>query len=325
MPVRCAIPLLFGLLAAASPAFGAGGVLEINHTCATLAGCFPGDTAGYPVTIASLGSYRLTSNLVVPDENTGGILVQADDVAIDLAGFAIVRADCVPAAAACARTDGSGIGIFAEPLIRGTTVRNGTIVGMGSASLLLGDRANVANLVLRRNAFGVLVRRGSRVQRCVLEDSDGISAFAGSLLTENVVSGARGSGLVGGGGSVISRNSVSRNGLYGILEAGGGSVHFGNTSYQNGDSGFLGALYSTLADNTTYGNGTDALRLSRSGIQARWSLVVGNTMTDNVQHGLESDGAGYRENVINGNAAGNVTGVAIDLGANSCNGTASCP
>jgi hypothetical protein len=325
MPVRCAIPLLFGLLAAASPAFGAGGVLEINHTCATLAGCFPGDTAGYPVTIASLGSYRLTSNLVVPDENTGGILVQADDVAIDLAGFAIVRADCVPAAAACARTDGSGIGIFAEPLIRGTTVRNGTIVGMGSASLFLGDQANVANLVLRRNAFGVLVRRGSRVQRCVLEDSDGISAFAGSLLTENVVSGARGSGLVGGGGSVISRNSVSRNGLYGILEAGGGSVHFGNTSYQNGDSGFLGALYSTLADNTTYGNGTDALRLSRSGIQARWSLVVGNTMTDNVQHGLESDGAGYRENVINGNAAGTVNGVAIDLGGNSCDGTATCP
>jgi hypothetical protein len=99
MPVRTAILLLLGLLAAASPAFGAGGVLEINHTCATLAGCFAGDTAGYPVTIASLGSYRLTSNLVVPDVDTHGIRVQADDVAIDLAGFAIVRADCVPAPA----------------------------------------------------------------------------------------------------------------------------------------------------------------------------------------------------------------------------------
>jgi hypothetical protein len=48
-------------------------------------------------------------------------------------------------------------------------------------------------------------------------------------------------------------------------------------------------------------------------------------MTDNAQYGLDSFGAAYRENVINGNAAGTVTGVAIDLGANSCNGAASCP
>ncbi len=333
LPVRTAIPLLFGLLAAASPAFGAGGVLEINHTCATLAGCFPGDTAGYPVTIASLGSYRLTSNLVVPDVDTRGILVRADDVAIDLAGFAIVRADCVPAATACAITNGSGIGIFAEAGMsvryRGTTVRNGTIVGMGSFALFLGDRANVANLALRRNSFGVIVGRGSRVQRCVVEDSGGIAAGPGSLLTENVVSGANGAGLFVFAGSVISRNSVSQNGSQGISQASGGSVYFGNTSYQNSGSGLgggsVGVIYSTLADNTTYGNGTDALQLLRSGIVARRSLVVGNTMTDNAQYGLESDGATYRENVINGNAAGTVNGVAIDLGANSCNGTVTCP
>jgi hypothetical protein len=331
--------LLAAALLVVLPSVGlaANGVLEINHTCATLAGCFPGDTAGYPVTIASLGSYRLTSNLVVPDVDTDGILVQADDVAIDLAGFAIVRADCVPAAAACARTFGGGIGIFAEALMlgryRGTTVRNGTIVGMGSFSLLLGDRANVANLALRRNSRGVFVLRGSTVQRCVVEDSGSIAAGSGSLLTENVVSGANGSGvpaangsgLIVGGGSVISRNSVSQNGLHGILQGTGGSVYFGNTSYQNDSSGFGGALYSTLADNTTYGNGTDALPTFRSGIQARRSLVVGNTMTDNVQYGLESDGAAYRENVINGNPVGTVTGVAIDLGGNSCNGTSTCP
>jgi len=210
---------------------------------------------------------------------------------------------------------------------RGTTVRNGTIVGMGSFALFLGDRANVANLALRRNSFGVIVGRGSRVQRCVVEDSGGIAAGPGSLLTENVVSGANGAGLFVFAGSVISRNSVSQTGSQGISQAccGGGSVHFGNTSYQNGSSGLAGGIYSTLADNTTYGNGTDALQLLRSGIVAGRSLVVGNTMTDNAEHGLLSGGAAYRENVINGNAAGNVTGVAIDLGANSCNGTASCP
>jgi hypothetical protein len=162
----------------------------------------------------------------------------------------------------------------------------------------------------------------------VVEDSGGIHVGQGSLLTESVVSGANGFGLLVFSGSVISRNSVSQNGSQGISQASGGSVYFGNTSYQNGGSGLgvriVGVPYSILANNTTYGNGTDALQLFRSGIVARRSLVVGNTMTDNAEHGLESDGAAYRENVINGNAA-TVTGVAIDLGANSCNGTATCP
>ena len=38
------------------------GQLEINDACA-LAGCFAGDTAGYPVAITTPGSYRLTGNL----------------------------------------------------------------------------------------------------------------------------------------------------------------------------------------------------------------------------------------------------------------------
>jgi hypothetical protein len=65
--------LAFLLAAAvASRALASDGVLEINHSCATAAGgCFPGDTAGYPVQITQPGSYRLTSNLAVPASTNG--------------------------------------------------------------------------------------------------------------------------------------------------------------------------------------------------------------------------------------------------------------
>ncbi len=55
-----------------SPALAVDGVLEINQACAD-SGCFSGDGAGFPVIISAAGSYRLTSNLVVPNENTDGI------------------------------------------------------------------------------------------------------------------------------------------------------------------------------------------------------------------------------------------------------------
>ena len=51
------------LLAFAVPALAVDGVLEINQACAVNTGCSTGDTAGFPVTISTSGSYRLTSNL----------------------------------------------------------------------------------------------------------------------------------------------------------------------------------------------------------------------------------------------------------------------
>ena len=65
--------MLLLLFALATPALASDGVLEINQTCAVQTGCFPGDTAGFPVKITASGSYRLTGNLVVPDAFTSGI------------------------------------------------------------------------------------------------------------------------------------------------------------------------------------------------------------------------------------------------------------
>ena len=80
--ISCALVLI------SRAAFAVDGVLEINHTCATQTGCFPGDAAGYPVTIAQTGSYRVTSNLTSPIDK-GAITISAHSVTLDLGGFVV--------------------------------------------------------------------------------------------------------------------------------------------------------------------------------------------------------------------------------------------
>ena len=94
----CVLSLLW-----VTPAFAVDGVLEINQACAVNTGCFDEDAAGYPVTISPGvgGSFRLTSNLIVPDENTDGILVNTPSISIDLNGFEIVRSGCEGATTDC--------------------------------------------------------------------------------------------------------------------------------------------------------------------------------------------------------------------------------
>ena len=72
-----AIPVFVVVVLSSVTSLHAGeGVLEINQACAVNTGCFPGDTALFPVIIQGAmapGSYILTSNLVVPDPNTTAV------------------------------------------------------------------------------------------------------------------------------------------------------------------------------------------------------------------------------------------------------------
>ena len=65
------------LLLCAAPTLAVDGVREINAVCAVNTGCFGGDTAGYPVTITTAGSYRLTGNLTFTDA-TGRDIVSGE-------------------------------------------------------------------------------------------------------------------------------------------------------------------------------------------------------------------------------------------------------
>ena len=147
------LALAIGVLGSAR-AHATQGAQEINQTCATLTGCFDGDTAGWPVTIdASSGtSFVLTSELVVPNSNTGAISIDftASGVTLDLNGFEItnvacLHGDCVPPEGA------TGVGIFADPTEspRGIVVRDGIVAGLGSHGIQLGEQAHVLDMRVR--------------------------------------------------------------------------------------------------------------------------------------------------------------------------------
>ena len=119
--------------------------------------------------ISASGSYRLTSNLVVPNENTDGIQVTAHSVSIDLNGFEIRGpVTCSGSPLTCTPSSGTGSGVETYTnTIRGVAVRNGSITGMGNYGVWLGEQAEVRDLRLRHNRSG------------------GVSASSGSTISGN--------------------------------------------------------------------------------------------------------------------------------------------
>ena len=285
-----------------SPALASDGVVEINETCAVQTGCFSGDFAGYPVTIDGTAgrSYQLTSNLVVPNETTDGVQISTSDVSLDLNHFTILRAPCVDATSNCAPTAGFSIGIevTTSSTSSGTAVHNGSIIGMGSG-VFLGAQSEVRNLRVRWSRFtGIRVREGSTVSgnAAYQNGGNGISTEVGSTVTGNTAYQNDSDGIDAESGSTVTGNTVYGNGTDGI-EVGFGSTVTGNSASQNGGAGI-----SSLDGST----------------------IQRNTVRDNTGFGLNlGSGTAYRENVITDNTAGTVSG-GVNMGSNSCNGTATC-
>src|SRR5207248_9135104 len=124
------------LAAIACPAYAVDGVVLINQSNALAGNVTPGDAPGFPVTISVSGSYRLSSNLTVPDANTTAIQITADDVTIDLNGLSIIRPTvCSGGPVTFCSPTGSGIGV--DSLNSDITVLNGNGRGMGRKGINL--------------------------------------------------------------------------------------------------------------------------------------------------------------------------------------------
>lgn len=205
-------------------AVAADGVLEINQTCAVNTGCFPGDTAGFPVTIQpSAGrSFRLTSDLGPLAPNQSGIVVSTNNAILDLAGFRIYGATtCSPVPVTCSPL-GTGIGVLGGSDL---VVKDGTIQGMGADGVRLDYSSSAINLHLFHNG-GDGVEFGSdgigTSNHSTSNGVDGIRCAEGCILTGNSVVANGAIGIEGGEGGVIRDNSVRGNGGIGISGAAGG-------------------------------------------------------------------------------------------------------
>jgi len=214
-------------------ALGSDGQLEINQACAETGGCFAGDGSGFPVTISAPGSYILTSNLQVSNENTTAIDLtdDADGTTIDLNGFRIQGVtSCSPINDTCVPT-GTGVGINASSGTVEVRVVNGTVSGMGSHGILLQNRDLVKDVVAINNGgVGIEVGPRSSVIDCqaILNGGSGIvidentssgqfgnageSLLSGNLATQNSITDQAGLDIEGsrsGGGNVCGDNSCS--------------------------------------------------------------------------------------------------------------------
>ena len=143
--MRTMAMLLMLLATLATPAFATDGVLEIDQACAMQTGCFAGDTAGFPVTIAASGSYRLTSNLVVASTTANGITMSVNNVAVDLNGFSVTGPG-----------SGTGIGIQGFGTRFGYTVRNGFVRAMGGTGIELGRESQVRDVTTAEDRKSVV-------------------------------------------------------------------------------------------------------------------------------------------------------------------------
>lgn len=212
--------LILLLLTLATPALAVDGVLEINQACAVLTGCFQGDAAGFPVTISSPGSYRLTSNLTQiieegQSQDANFIDISTSGVSLDLGGFEI-SCSIFFSVSSCT---GAGNGIYASgSTIERITVEHGSIVGVPGMAVRVESQSLVRDVAVS----GGLV---------------GISVSDDSLVIGNRVRGVGSYGITTGARSVVSNNAVSGS-IYG-LQVGSYSSVSGNTVYGSNSYGMI--------------------------------------------------------------------------------------
>ncbi len=255
-------------LAALCPGvYAVEGVDLIDQKAALAGRVTPGDTPGFPVTISQPGSYRLTSNLVVPDAATTAVQITANDVTLDLNGFSIIGPNtCTPNPVRCTYS-GGGIGVAAvgpQGVVSPANVRlmNGTVRGMGGHGVrMMGD--------------GTVVERVNSVSN----GGPGIVVGAGMVIDSVAQLNGSGAALVG----LIVRGSISANNVFGIFVRPGG-VATGNSVYSNAAGG-LSVNNATASNNTANNNGDYGIDGVCPG------ALIGNTANGNGSVNIRTNGA----------------------------------
>lgn len=227
----------------------------------------PGDAANLFV-VREPGSYYLSANLVGTD-GRNGISIHADDVTVDLNGFALLGGGA-----------GSAHAIDLPARRTGLCIHDGTIRGWAgggveaTAGSLLAERLQLSNNI---GAIGLAAGNGSLVRGCVatgngtgfwLADRTHISDC---IATENSGIGIQATSYV-----MVFDCTASRNTLGGITVDNGCSViRCSATLHLPDGTGIKAGEGCTVADCTCAGNGFEGIVVG-AGSAVRGCTAVGN-------------------------------------------------
>lgn len=200
------------LITASSSAFAVDGVILIDQAKALAGNVTPGDAPGFPVTLSKPGSYKLSSNLIVPSNVTTGILSTPSNVQLDLNGFSVIG----PGTCSKVSNTVTCLNMYFQNGIdinQDSIVMNGTVAGFGNYGLAASINSKVVNIKAAHNGAGIYATGLVEVRESTayLNQTDGIVA--------GVISdcGAYNNGGSGLNSSLIVENSKSINNVgYGI-------------------------------------------------------------------------------------------------------------
>lgn len=214
------------------------------------------NTSLLPIVISRSGTYRLKSDLVATNPNDVVLRIDADDVTIDLNGFAI-RGPAVCTGTGinveCTGT-GGGVGISSEAggaRPRAVRVMNGSIRGLGGNGIEGSAMWHIENVRLVSNgASGAeLDGQGQIVAVTAFgNNGDGIGSY-GVQVKDSDASGNLSSGIEVTD-ATVTNCVVSSNGNSGI-SAFGAVVANGNVALANGSQGIEALAGSVVAVNNS--------------------------------------------------------------------------
>jgi hypothetical protein len=241
-----------------------------------------------PYTISAPGSYYLTANLTAAGSG-GGITISADNVTLDLNGFALsgggsgsVTGINVPSAQKNILIRNGTVRGWTNGGINASNATNSTIQGMrvsnnsasstffNVAGLSIGTGSTVKDCLVANNVFshGISVGSASSVNGCVARGNSsgvGIRAVDNCFLVGNV-SDSNGTGIAVGSGNRIESNSCTFNASPGIQIPNGAtnnlvihnSARGNNPNYNLASGNRYGAIVNLTPSNSGSANGDAA-------------------------------------------------------------------
>jgi hypothetical protein len=321
-PIRAACFFAAVLLAGGDALAGAG-VVEINDARALAGGITTSDVAGYPVTLGTPGSYRLTGPLSVTDANQSAIEIASHDVTLDLNGFVISGPVSCTGSGLGVTCTGSGTGVGITGSSReGIVIGNGTITGFGSGGIDLVpvESCRLARLnVVANRGNGIRLGGSCAIEGVIVDANRGAGIF---VVTNDV-------GLESPIDDVVVRESVlSQNLLEGVFTtSSAGRDRFSlvrSTVWANGLTGLDLRTEGDVIDSAILANPGGGIRLGVNSADPDSGLVRGNAVSGN-GFGFQFDPnhVGYTHNNFDANT--NPSSGGVPTGPNVCGGDMTCP